>query len=246
MTFYKGENASGFGEALRNHLQEVERDNSEMLEAVAGLLHDVIRNDGLIFAAGSGHSNAMVLETFYRAGGLACVYPMYHPALLPLEGGVSSTLMERTENLAEILVEQASPTSQDATLIFSNSGVNKFPVELACKCREYGTPIVALVSVPHMEQAPLRAEKKLADVADYIVNTKVPYGDAVYQAGDSNTAAISSLVSVYCWNMLLARIADQASQSGIQLPLWESANVCGGDKQNSRLLARYRGRIPQI
>lgn len=238
--------SASFGEATRAHLEVVEKENREVLDSVSELLHEVISRDGLIFAAGSGHSSAMVLETFYRAGGLACVYPIYHPALLPLEGGKTSTLIERTENFAESLLAKSDPGQKDVALIFSNSGVNSFPVELARKFNENGTPVVAFVSVPHMENASPRSDRKLGEVADYVVNTAVPYGDAVYRAGESRTAALSSLVSVFCWDLALASLADKAHRSGLSLPLWRSANADGGDEHNAELLSRYRTRIPQL
>lgn len=238
--------SNGFGARMRGQLQELEEHNAAELDAAADLVHRVLERDGLVYAAGSGHSLALVLETFYRAGGLACVYPVFHPALLPLAGGQASTLLERAGGLADTLLAQASPGEGDAAFIFSNSGVNPFPVELAKGFRRAGTPVVAVVSVPHMRQAPARAGGKLGELADHVIDTRVPYGDAAYPAGGSDTGALSSLASVYAWNLLLARLADRAKESGIELPLWTSANVEGGERRNADLFARYRSRIPVL
>ncbi|MER6873620.1 SIS domain-containing protein, partial [Amycolatopsis sp. NPDC000673] len=75
--------------------------NAAQVSAAADLLLGVIRADALVFTAGAGHSLAAVAETFYRAGGLACVYPVYHPELLPLHGAQHSTRTERRSGLAE-------------------------------------------------------------------------------------------------------------------------------------------------
>jgi uncharacterized phosphosugar-binding protein len=239
--------ARGFGTAVREHLARVETRNADAIEVAAGLLHGVVRDDGLVYAAGSGHSLAMVLETFYRAGGLACVYPVFHPALLPLSGGAASTLLERVVGLADVLLEQASPTGRDVAVIFSNSGANPFPVELARGFRRAGTPVVAVVSAEHMRRAPARAGAKLAEVADHVLDTLVPFGDAAYAPdGHPPTAPLSSLTSTFLWNSILARLADLASGSGVDLPLWTSANVEGGDERNAALVARYRRRIPAL
>ena len=79
--------ASQFGNEMRAHLAEVERTNAEVLDRVAARMFDVITSDGLIYVGGTGHSISLMLESFYRAGGLACVQPLYNPGLLPLHGG---------------------------------------------------------------------------------------------------------------------------------------------------------------
>jgi uncharacterized phosphosugar-binding protein len=240
------DSAASLGAALRGHLAKVESENAETLDRVSGLLLDVVRADGLIYTAGSGHSLALVLETFYRAGGLACVRPVYQAGLLPFNGARASTVLERIPGLAETGLAAAEPGERDAAVIFSNSGINVFPVELAQLFRTAGTPVVAVVSRPHMDQAEPRAPAKLGEVATHLIDTLVPPGDAAYPAGGANTAAMSSLVSVYCWNLLLARLADGARQAGVTLPLWTSANIPGGEARNAELFARYRTRIPQL
>lgn len=241
-------NEDGFGQSMREHLRSVEAHNASSLDEVATLLYKVLERDGLIYAGGAGHSVALILETFYRAGGLACVYPLFHPALFPLFGGRASTALERVSGLASTLLEDVSSGSSDAGFVFSNSGVNQFPVELAQGLRQSGTPVVAVTSLPHMEKAPARSGVKLVETADHVIDTLVPYGDASHEAAPNAapTAALSSLTSVFCWNLLLSRLADRAAKSGMDLPLWTSANVAGGDERNATLVERYRPRLPGL
>jgi len=242
-----GNDASGFGRTMREHLALVERTNEAALDHVADEMFRVIFNDGLIYVGGTGHSIALMLEGFYRAGGLACVQPLYHPALLPLHGGADSTLFEHTSGVARLLVARYEPTSSDIAFIVSNSGVNVVPVELADELRARGTPVVAIVSLTHLNEAPARAGHKLDEVADFIIDTKVPYGDAAYRAeGQSPTAGLSSLTGVYVWNLLLARLADRAAAKGIELPLWTSSNVEGGAERNAALMDKLRARVPLL
>jgi uncharacterized phosphosugar-binding protein len=207
---------------------------------------EVVRGDGLVYAAGTGHSMALVLETFYRAGGLACVFPLYHAALLPLEGGYASTLVERQPGMAATLLGRISPGGGDVAFVFSNSGVNPVPVELAMGFRDAGTPVVGVVSVPHMSATPPRADAKLGDVATHVIDTLVPPGDAAFRSTDVTIAALSSLASVFVWDLLLARLAEAAAGEGVDLPVWTSANVPGGDERNSALMERYRPRVPLL
>lgn len=235
------------GHQMREHLQAVEQANRAVLETVARKLHEVIRSDGLVYVAGSGHSLALVLEGFYRAGGLACVYPIYHPALLPLEGGSASTALERITGLGRLLVARAAPSPSDVAFVFSNSGVNPVPVEIAEEFRKTETPVVGVVSREHMARAPVRYSRKLDAAVDYLIDTLVPYGDAAYDLESGiPTMPLSSLAGVFIWNLLLARVAELAGPNAGELPIWTSANVVGGEERNRALLERYRKRIPYL
>jgi uncharacterized phosphosugar-binding protein len=102
------------------------------------------------------------------------------------------------------------------------------------------------MSLPHSSQMEARVGRKLGDIADWVLDTRVPYGDATYPAGDAVTAGISSMVNVYLWDLLLVRLADRANAAGVQLPIWTSANVDGGDERNRDLLQTYRRLIPLL
>ena len=239
--------ARQFGEDMRTHLARVEETNAEVLDRVAARMLEVITGDGLIYVGGTGHSMSLMLESFYRAGGLACVQPMYSPALLPLHGGEDSSLAEKTSGFARLLVDRFHPTPSDLAFVYSNSGVNAVPVELADELHKNGTPVVAVVSLPHLTQAPLRAGHKIDTVADFVIDTLVPYGDAAYPTADGvMTAGLSSLCGIYVWNLLLARLADLAAEKGVRLPLFTSSNVAGGADRNADLFKHYRQKVQAL
>lgn len=226
---------------MTEHLERLRRHNADALDAACEPMLAAVTGDGLVYAGGSGHSLAMVLEGFFRAGGLACVYPLYAPEISPLHGAWPATEAERRTGLAAPVLEAASPRTGDVAVIFSNSGANPYPVELAAAARSRGLPVIAFVSVASMDAAPARAGVKLGQIADLVIDTLVPAGDASYPAAEPRTAALSSLSCVYLWNLLLARMADRA-----ELPLWASANVPGGDERNAELLERYSSRVPVL
>src|SRR3982074_3268283 len=110
-----GEN---YGEFLRDALAEVERHNSAALDQVADLLLNCVRADGTVLTAGAGHSLAAVAETFYRAGGLACVRPLCHRDLRPMPGAVSSTKAERRSGLAAEVLGPGPLGERDVLVVF--------------------------------------------------------------------------------------------------------------------------------
>lgn len=237
---------AGFGREMRDHLAHAQTRNAEVVDEVGDRMLDVVERGGRIHVAGTGHSTAMALEAFYRAGGLACVNPIVHAGLVPLLGARASTVVERSADLAPVLLAQAAPEEGELAFVFSNSGVNPLPVALAQGLRDAGVPVVAVCSLPHLTATAPRATVKLDAVADHLLDTGVPHGDAVFDAGGTATAALSSLTSVFLWNLLLARLATVARHAGVALPLWTSANTEGGDERNAELFERYRARIPAL
>lgn len=236
----------GYAAAVHEHLQRVEEANAEAVARTVGLLLDVVRADGLICTAGAGHSLAAVAETFYRAGGLACVRPLYHPDLLPMHGARSSTLAERRSGLAAEVLGEKPFGPDDLLIVFSTSGVNPYPVELAKAAVAAGRPVVAVTSREASAAAPSRSGTTLAAESTVVLDNLVRVGDASYPTDSPSTAPLSSLANGFLWNLLLVGLHDAASEEGIALPLWRSANMVGGDEANKDLMARYLPLVPVL
>jgi uncharacterized phosphosugar-binding protein len=232
--------------AVREHLSRVAGHNAAPVAEVARLLLDCVRADGLVLTAGAGHSLAAVAETFYRAGGLACVRPLYHPDLLPMHGAVSSTKAERRSGLAASVLGPEPLGERDVLVVFSTSGVNPYPVELAGLVRAAGRAVVAVTSGPASAVAPRRAEHTLAEQGSVVLDTLVPPGDSTYPRDAPVAAPISTIANAFLWNLVLVDLIDLGAREGVDLPLWRSSNVPGGDEANSGLMSRYTPRVPAL
>nr|WP_154755729.1 SIS domain-containing protein [Amycolatopsis pithecellobii] len=223
-------------------VRTAEANNAGQVARAAELVVKSLRADGLIFTAGAGHSLAAVAETFYRAGGLACVYPLYHQQLLPLHGAQASTSAERRSGLAAEVLADKPLGPDDVLVVFSTSGVNPYPVELARAARVAGVPVIAVSSRESVAAAPRRAGSTLIEEADVVLDTGVRPGDASFPAGEPRTAALSTILNAYLWNSVLAKVITLAEDA----PLWRSSNVEGGDEANASLFEHYRSRIPAL
>jgi uncharacterized phosphosugar-binding protein len=234
-----------FDDTVHAHLRRVAEHNAGTVAQAADLVLECIRTDGTVLTAGAGHSLAAVAETFYRAGGLACVRPLYHPELLPLHGAQASTTAERRSGLAaEVLGDKLG--EHDVLVVFSTSGVNPYPVELTELAQAAGRPVIGVTSGPSSAIAPRRAGATIAERSTVVLDTLVPSGDSVYPQPAPITAPISTIVNAFLWNELLVTVIDKAADAGIVVPLWRSSNVPGGDDANVDLLAHYTPRIPEL
>jgi len=65
-----------FKDVIDGYISEIIKSESENLNRAAEECVTSILKGGLIYIFGSGHSMLMALELFYRAGGLAYIYPI--------------------------------------------------------------------------------------------------------------------------------------------------------------------------
>jgi uncharacterized phosphosugar-binding protein len=79
-----------------------------------------------------------------------------------------------------------------------------------------------------------------------VLDTLVRSGDSTYPDDAPITAPISTIANAYLWNELLVAVIDKAKAAGVDVPLWRSSNVPGGDNANESLLAHYTPRIPEL
>ncbi|WP_037359252.1 sugar isomerase domain-containing protein [Amycolatopsis orientalis] len=238
--------ATDLGKSTSDQLAAAAKANAAQVSAAADLLLGVIRADALVFTAGAGHSLAAVAETFYRAGGLACVYPLYHPELLPLHGAQQSTRTERRSGLAEEVLNERAPGPDDVLVVFSTSGVNPYPVELAAGARRRGAAVIAVTSRACVAAAPRRSATTLVEEGTVVLDSLVIPGDASYPASAPRTGPLSTVVNAFLWNLILAEVYDRGAAEGLDVPLWRSSNVEGGDAANAALLAKYEPRVPAL
>ncbi|MFM9441433.1 sugar isomerase domain-containing protein [Streptomyces acidiscabies] len=216
----------------------------------AALIAQCVRDDGVIQAFGTGHSQALVLELAGRAGGFVPTNRLQVPDLVLFGGDAPSALddplLEREPGVAARLYDLAAPRPQDLFVVVSNSGVNNVIVEMAIQAKEHGHKLLAITSLAHTRAVPAKhpSGKKLADLADVVLDNAAPRGDALLPLPDGGAVcALSTLTGVMLVQMAVAEAAGQLIESGDRPPVYVSANVPGGFEGNLELEKRYEGRI---
>ncbi|MFC8514634.1 sugar isomerase domain-containing protein [Streptomyces sp. NPDC057257] len=242
--------AEGFAREGLAVLEDITESARDAVARAAGLIADCVRADGVIQAFGTGHSQAIVLELAGRAGGLVPTNRL-SIADLVLYGGddpsvLDDPLLERKAGVAERIYDLAEPRPQDLFVIISNSGVNSVVVETALRAKERGHRVLAITSVAHTRAVPAGHEsgKKLADLADVVLDNRAPRGDALLELpGGGAVCALSTLTGVMLVQMVVAEASRLQLDAGERPPVYVSANVPGGFEGNLELEKRYAGRI---
>lgn len=215
-------------------------------DAAIDLLTDGIRAGGVLYAFGTGHSEAFAMEIAGRAGGLI---PTKKIALrdLALQGDLpiaelKGANLERDPGVADRLFEIAEVGPHDVVLIASNSGVNGSIVGFALAAKRAGNPVIAVTSYDHTMQVQPKhpSGSRLKDIADVAIDNLAPYGDAAITIGaDVPVGAVSSITAAFIAQVLTLGVAERFVAGGDTAPLYLSANIPGGDEHNIALEQQY-------
>ena len=231
-------------------LEKLESTQEEVIEQVSAVCADCIYNGGLLYFFGTGHSHLVCEEPFYRAGGLACVYPILETDLMLHEGASKSSGYERLEGLGNIVIANTGLGKGDILFIASNSGRNCAVIDAALEAKKRGAITVAITSMNHTTQVSSRHSSglNLYQVCDYVLDNGGVAGDASVQLPglSQNIAPTSSVIDLTLVNLITVNIVERLLEKGMNPPLFTSSNSDGGDKANKPVLEVYRERIPSL
>ena len=222
-------------------LGRIEAEEKPAMERASDAVADVIRRDGLVHVFGCGHSHLAALDTFYRAGGLACVSPVLDEDLMLHDGAAKSSRMEKMPGIAAEVYRRHDVKAGDLFVVISASGKNAAPVEMLRAAKADGVKTVAISSSAYRAHGAV-----LLDEADIPIDCKVPHGDAVIAVGTGKMGGLSTYASLFILNSVLINGAKKALSCGVVPPIYTSGNVEGGTAKNIALEERYFGRVKRL
>ena len=238
--------------ALDRYLQAVRELQARVVESQRAILIEVAermaettRRDQRIFLFGTGHSHLIAEEGFYRAGGLANVVPILSGHFMLDQLPALGSQLERTPDLADIILDRYAPEPGEMLFVFSNSGVNRLPVEMALQGRERKMFVVGVSSFVYAYQAPLSdVGLRLDESVDVALDNGGVPGDALVELENFpwRVAPSSTVIGALIWNGLVSETAHLLMKSGITPPIFVSINVAGAAEHNQALLEKWRPR----
>ena len=231
-------------------LEKLENTQEQTIDQVAAVCADSIAKGGLLYFFGTGHSHMIAEEPFYRAGGLACVYPILETDLMLHEGASKSSGYERLEGLGNLVVSNAGLGKGDVLFIASNSGRNCAVNDAAMEAKKRGAITVAITSMHHTTQVASRhcSGLNLYQVCDYVLDNGGELGDASVELDGlgQKIAPTSSVMDITLVNLILVNTVELLLKKGIKPPVFMSANTDAGDEANRDVLKTYKARIPKL
>ncbi|USS40140.1 SIS domain-containing protein [Thermococcus aggregans] len=231
-------------------LERVKEEEKENIENAAKILAKSLEKGGILHVIGAGHSAIIGEELSYRAGGLVPVNPIMDTDINVYHGAFKSTEMEHVEGYAEIVLKAMGVQKDDTVLVVSTSGVNVFPVETAIKAKSIGCPVIAITSVEYSRSLAPRNKynKRLFEVADVVIDNKVPRGDAILQIPGFKMKIfpVSTITGAFIAQSIVALAIKELVEKGIEPPVFLSAHLPGAKEHNSKVIERYRARLKYL
>ena len=227
---------------IQELLREIENTQEKAIEQAAQIIMKVYKKDGIIHLFGSGHSFIPAVEVFIRAGSLT-----FANALWPRK---NLDTFERVEGIGKALISKYDLRKGEAIFVFSNSGINPLPIEVAQEAKNLGLKVIAVTSLEHSKKMSPRnsAGKKLFEIADLTIDSCVPYGDAALELDDfsEKVGPVSTISTVSIINAVFTEAAHKINQAGLDIPIRVSRNTPEGDSHNKKFIDKYGTRIPEL
>ena len=228
-----------FLKTVKTTLSNIVREQSETVDDAGRIIADTIKNKGLIYVFGTGHSSLVAKEIYSRAGGLGPIVLITDPVLMMMEGGLKSSQKEREYGIAAELLAKHKPTREDCIIIISNSGRNAVPMEMAEEAKKSGLKVIAITSLKHSRsQAPkVTSGKRLFEIADNVLDNYAPAGDASIKIKGLKplVAPLSTITGVFLWHLIQISACRQLLAEGSTPPVWMSGNMDDSDTHNQAL-----------
>ena len=167
-------------------LDRLEKTQAESIGRAAAQCATSIGSSKLVHLFGTGHGSFPALEAFPRSGSLVGFHPI---AELPITlihhvygdmGVPQYRFLHRQEGYGRAILEGHRLDPADTLVLFSHSGINPVVLDMALMAKEKGLTVIGVTSLPHSSATASRhsSKKKLFEVADIVIDTGAPLGDA--------------------------------------------------------------------
>ena len=240
-------------------IDDIERTQLPAIRDAAQLMADSIAAERWVHTFGCGHATIPVEEMYPRIGGFVGFHPIVE---LPLtfftrvtgEMGIHQFLfLERAEGYGQAIMQSYTFDPRDTMWIFSHTGINNVNIDVALRAKELGMPVIATGSAEQAAWSTPRhpSGKKLFDIADVVIDTRVPAGDSSVQlAGhQDNVGPVSTMAFVTVVWMTITTVAGILADRGVKLFIHPSHNVPGDTTAHARLdaaLVEYKRRVAGV
>ncbi len=229
-------------------LETVER-QLDAIERAADWFAQSILAERVVHLFGAGHSRILVEEMWPRYGSFPGFNPIvelsltFHNLVVGANGQRQAMFLENQSGLAERIVRNFELSSNDSALIVSSSGCTVVPIEMAELFRQHHIRVVAIVSLAHCEASTSRhpTGRKLPDVADLVLDTGAPPGDAIvsipglpYPVAPGSTLGGTALV-----NAIKAETARRLADAGSPPPVLVASCLAGSIESTQAFETAY-------
>jgi len=235
--------------AVRAAIDAIEATQLPAIRQAAEHFAATILAGRLVHVFGTGHSRMAVEEMFPRYGSFPGFHPIvelsmtYHNPVVGANGQRQAMFLENVQGFGPVLWRNFTTAPADCLLAISTSGCNAVTIDVALEAKRLGMFVVALTSLPHASVSHSKHEsgKKLAEVADLVLDQQAPAGDsAVWIRGlETPVSPISSVSGCTIINLLKAEVARRLTEAGSPPKVLTAACHLGTERARDLFEATY-------
>jgi uncharacterized phosphosugar-binding protein/N-acetylglucosamine kinase-like BadF-type ATPase len=225
-------------------IENVSNNQSKEISKAIALFSDALVAGKMIHTFGTGHSHLLAEEIFYRAGGLAAIYPILDERIMLHKEVVTNSQNERLPGLAQSLLENHLISKGDVVVVISNSGGNQVNIDLVKLAQSAGAKVIALTSINHATSNSARSNssEKIHQLADLVLDNSGVVGDAAIRIAGSKMAVgpTSTVIGGAILQSIVVGTVAQLTKLGVKPEIFLSSNLAGGDANNAAIFEKYR------
>jgi uncharacterized phosphosugar-binding protein len=230
-------------------LIETVRAQGEAIGRAADWFAATILAGRMVHVFGAGHSRILVEEMWPRYGSFPGFNPIvelsltFHNLVVGANGQRQAMFLENVSGLAARILRNFALAREDTALVVSSSGGGTVAVEMAEELRARDIRVVAIVSRRHAEATPSRHPRgvRLSDVADLVLDTGAPAGDAMVAIPGLATpvAPGSTVGGCLLINAIKAEVAARLTAAGHPPTVLTGSAIVGQERSAALFESAY-------
>jgi len=243
-----GQSLHNYSVHLKDLIDKVELTQAEHMDKAAQLIVEAIEHGHSIFAFGASHAGMLSMELFYRTGGLVNINPIFAADLMSnIRPATLTSDIERLEGYGTLILRNTNIKAGDVLILHSVSGRNAVTIDMGLEAKKLGITVIVITNLTYTNLVTSRhsSNLKLKDVGDIVIDNCGEFEDSSQKITgvDQKMGPTSTIIGAFIVNGITLKVAEKLVDKGIEVPVFHSANIDGGDEHNKALMEKYKNNI---
>ena len=228
-----------FTKKINEIINKVSNKEKSKIKRIAKYLSLRYLEGNHLYIFGTGHNHCIAEESLHRAGAFAGVTPILDNKTNFSQGITKASANERNKALAKNILQKYKPRKNDSIIIFSNSGVNQLPIEIAKISKKRGLFVVTVLSMTYAKSITSKPDKLLSYYSDIYINNHSPIGDTILEEKNTAVSSSSTIIGIFILNSLWTEMYNYLKQEKL-LPFYKSSNLPNSSLHNIKLEKKFK------
>lgn len=243
-----GKSFENYSVHIKNLMDEVVSSQERKIDQAASLISEAIANGNSIFAFGASHAGMLSMELFYRTGGLVNINPIFAADLMSnIRPATLTSDIERLEGYGNLILRNTAIREGDVLILHSVSGRNAVTIDMGLEAKKLGVKVIVITNLEYTSKVTSRhsSQLKLKDVGDIVIDNCGEFEDSSQkiEGVEQKMGPTSTIIGAFIVNGISLKVAEKLVDKGLEVPVFHSANIDGGDKHNKELMEKYKNNI---